>query len=251
MHARKSIVAQDWLDYAADRRPGPLRDRLIEANLQLVRFFASKLAAKHPLAEFDDLFAIGTLGLIDAVERFDPHRGVHFVTFAGPYIRGAMLDDYNQAAWGKRKARQQLNRLAIFAEALEQRLGRRPTDDELAAEVGMTSESLEALRRDGDPTRFASLSWPLESGDTIEDVLADPKAESPDARLDRADTFHALTAGLTHRERLIVHRIHYADDTLEPIAAEFGISVSRVHQIHRAALDWLRSELSRERGVAS
>jgi len=138
-----------WRNYRQTRDPA-VRDALIEKHLVLVKYAAARIAGRLP-AHFrlDDLYSAGLVGFLGAVEDYDPERNVEFAAYAAPRIRGAILDDLRRLDCVPRRVRR-LSREATRALAtLTNRLGRQPTDEEIAAEMGIELAAYERLLNEG------------------------------------------------------------------------------------------------------
>ena len=132
-----------WQDYRKSRDQH-LRDRLILTYAPLVKFVAGRVGASLPShVDEQDLVSYGLLGLIGAIERFDPGREIKFETFAMARIRGAIIDELRSLDWVPRSVRTRARQIERAIAALEKELHRAPTDDEIAAKLGVTKQELE------------------------------------------------------------------------------------------------------------
>src|SRR3984957_10659689 len=132
-----------WLDYQRTRDNG-VRDRLILTYAPLVRYVGGRLGSGLP-AHIDegDLVSYGLLGLIGAIERYDPDRDIKFETYAIARIRGAIIDELRALDWVPRSVRSRARQIERAIGELEAKLGRAPTDEEIAAKVGVTVDELD------------------------------------------------------------------------------------------------------------
>src|SRR6266567_9625162 len=136
-----SITLDDiWTEYITTRR-SELRDELITAHAPFVRFVVGRMGIPPTtMLDFEDLMGYGMIGLINAVDRFDPERGVRFEAFATPRIRGAVIDQLRQLNWLPRAAVARVRQVECTLAELEQRLGRPATEEEAAGAMGVSSE---------------------------------------------------------------------------------------------------------------
>ena len=243
-----------WSRYRRRGRDTAARDALAERYLPLVKRHALKLAAGLATSvEVDELVAAGNLGLLDAIASFDPARGTRFETFAPLRIRGAMLDALREADHVSRLGRSRHKALELAAQHLAHRLGRQPTDDELAEALRTDAVSLAAWRAPA----LHSLERLVFDDDTEDATRPVPfAAQLTDQRSHpghpRREALYELVRGLAQIDRLIV-LLYYADgQTMSQIGRSLGISESRVSQRHSALIAQLRSRIgSRGEGIGT
>ncbi len=260
--ARRTTLPQEeptelWREYKRDGGEA-LKNRLIEHYLPVVRYTAERVAAKLPQnVELDDLMSAGVFGLMDAIDGFDLERGVKFKTYCSQRIRGAILDELRAFDWVPRLVRTKAGQLEEGYRTLEAALGRRPTDIELAARLGMTLGQLDLFVRDASAVSVVSLTERWQEQDhekalrTI-DLLEDRRAASPIDDLQRKDVMEVLTKELTLKERLIVLLYYFEELTMREIGLSLDLSESRVCQLHTRIMARLRAKLgARERELKS
>ena len=142
--ARAEGIEQLWQDYKADSFNETLRNQLVEQYFSIVKYNAQRVWARLPDGvEIDDLISAGVFGLIEAIKAFDLSRGVKFETYSVPRIRGAMLDELRATDWVPRLVRSKATKLAEATKQLDIKLGRKPTDKELAEHLGLAVQELD------------------------------------------------------------------------------------------------------------
>ncbi len=252
----KAIELQDlWRRYkvSGDERA---RERLVVAYAPLVKYVAGRMASGLPAhVEEADLISYGLGGLISAIERFDPTRDIKFETYAIARIRGAIIDELRTLDWVPRSVRARARQFERVNMKLEARLHRAPSDEEMAAELGLTvGEFQDALLEISNSTIVAlDELWSVadSSGDQVSllDTLADRAADDPQALVDKSelrDRVAEAIAALPDREKLVIALYYYENLTLREIGEVIGVTESRVSQLHTKAMLRLRSKLAGE-----
>jgi len=241
-----------WLEY---RRTGSkeLRDRLIVMYSPLVKYVAGRLGSGLPAhVDEGDLVSYGLLGLIGAIERYDPERDIKFETYAISRIRGSIIDELRALDWVPRSVRSRAREIERAIGALEAKLGRAPTDDEIAGKVGISVEELEDSLADIARSSIAALDelW-LVSGEgdqvSLLDTLEDPESVRPAEALDETELREILgdaIARLPEREKLVITLYYYEELTLREIGEVLGVTESRVSQLHTKAILRLKARLA-------
>lgn len=249
--APRSDAEHLWRAYKHVRDSAARQD-LILRYAHLVKYVAGRVAiALPPSVEFDDLLSYGTLGLMDAIEKFDPARGVKFETYALSRIRGAMIDGLRAMDWVPRSVRQKARDVETAMRRLERELGRSASDQEVAAALGMSLAQFGDLLAEVAGTTLTSLDelWrpdedadELPLRDRIEDGrVIDPQAAYEDREL-REELGRAIN-GLSDRERLVIALYYYEGLTLKEIGRVLEVTEARVCQIHSKAILRLRARL--------
>ncbi len=244
-----------WTRY---RRDGDLRarDQLLERHLGLVHRAAREVVRHAPASlELDDLVGAGTVGLVQALEAFDPGRGFAFSTFAMPRIRGAILDEVRGWDWVPRSVRERNRRIKKAADGLRRMLGREPEPAEVAAALGIDVETYQRQAADlRDPVLVAFDPGPDEAGEGggLAEVLPDESAPDQTAVLERSETMEGLAeafASLSERDRLVLTLSYYERLTLQEIGEVLHVTESRVSQIrtraHKRLLERMEPPLDR------
>ncbi len=251
--ANAEEIQQVWIEYKQDLTRQDLRNRLIERYLPLVRYNGERIWQRLPDGvELDDLISAGVFGLMDAIDAFDMERGVKFETYCVPRIRGAMLDELRCMDWVPRLVRSKASKLNAAMRKLENRLGRAPTEVELAAQLEITVPELEKMVNDANAVNLISLNKKWYETDSYKDVreidiLEDKKGEDPTRRIQKNDLMRLVTKGLNRNERLIIILYYYEELTMKEIGATLDLSESRVSQMHSSIVARLQQQLGRRR----
>ncbi len=246
-------VEQLWIEFKRDPDNQDLRNRLVEIYLPLVKYNGERIWSRLPEGvELDDLISAGVFGLMDAIDAFDLSRGVKFETYCVPRIRGAMLDELRTMDWVPRLVRSKASKLNEAVKSLEARLGRQPTENELAAELSISVPELEKMMLDANAVNLISLNKKWYETDSYKDVreidiLEDKKGEDPTRRIQKNDLMRLVTKGLNRNERLIIILYYYEELTMKEIGATLDLSESRVSQMHSSIVQRLQNQLGRRR----
>jgi RNA polymerase sigma factor for flagellar operon FliA len=229
------------------------KDKLLLEYAPLVKYIAQRIAINLPASvDRDDLVSSGILGLVKAVETFEPERGFKFETYAGHKIRGAILDDLRAMDWVPRSVRQKARDLQRVYAKLENELGRMPYDDEVCKELNISIKEFEDILSEVTPATIVSLEEAMPDRETdskelrIIDTIEDPGSENPLKELgfnEVKDILKEAIAGLPEKEKLVIALYHYEELTLKEIGVVLDISESRVSQIHSKVILKLRSKL--------
>jgi RNA polymerase sigma factor for flagellar operon FliA len=243
-------IDQWWKAYRKTK-DAESRNRLVEHYLPIVKYTADRLYAKLPdEVDLDDLISTGIFGMMDAIEAFDPKRGVKFETYCAPRVRGAMLDELRSMDWVPRLVRSRGHKLNEAMRNLEAQLGRKPEDGELAKKLRMPMREFRKLQRDAHATGLVSLSRKWFETDSRKDVreidvLEDRRSDDPVRVAQRRDIKELVTRGLSRAERLIVILYYFEEMTMKEIGETLDLSESRVSQMHSAILGRLRHQLDK------
>jgi RNA polymerase sigma factor FliA len=222
---------------------------LIKQYSPLVRRLAHQMIAKLPAnVEVNDLIQVGLIGLSDALSRFDAEQGVQFETFATQRIRGAMLDELRGGDWMSRGTRRQQREIEVAVHKVEQRLGRAPREDEIAAEMGLPLAEYQDLLSKVRGTQLVYLEdMSGDDGDNdyldrhVADENSNPVAQLEDHRMREA--LVAAIKNLPEREQFVMSMYYEQDMNLKEIAAVLKVTESRVCQLHSQSIARLRVKL--------
>lgn len=219
------------------------RRELLGRYLGLVHHAAREMAPRvRDAVSLDELVSAGSLGLLQAMGGFDIDRGLAFSTFAMRRIRGAILDELRARDPLSRADRAHVRRLDSAVAALEQRIGRAPTPDEVAQHLGVDHETLHRWRERTAHAGPVSLeSEP--NGRRLSDQIGDDGDDEVHGAVELAERRSAIRDainGLPSRERLVVSRSYFEEKPLREIARELGVTESRVCQLRAQALARLR-----------
>src|SRR5579883_1887652 len=246
-----------WMRFAATRDPA-LRDELITRYAPLVRFVVGRLGIPPScLLDTDDLLSCGTIGLINAIDRYDPARGSRFESFATTRIRGAVIDHLRSLNWLPRTAMARVRQIEYAIANLEQRLGRPPREEEIAAEARVSPSRYRQMLQEAG-TLVLSLDAPLgslsqEEGLTsLADLLEDERSPEPDEQVETQEMLALLRValeGLPERERMLLALYYREELTMKEISKIMNISESRVCQLHIQAILRLRNALHIQQDV--
>jgi RNA polymerase sigma factor FliA len=226
------------------------REEIVHKYLHLVKYVAGRISVNlPPNVEINDLINDGILGLIDAIEKYDDTRGVKFETYAITRINGAILDALRSLDWVPRAVRQRARELERAYQELELQLGRVPTEEEVAAHMGISVRELNHLVQRVRGTAVLSLEefLPNEKGyeiplvDTLKDEESDVTSEVEQHEV-RAELVAAVDS-LSAQERTVIRLYYFEGQTLKEIKGALGVSESRVSQIHAQAVIHLRQKL--------
>jgi RNA polymerase sigma factor for flagellar operon FliA len=241
-----------WLEFRRTNDKA-LRDRLILTYAPLVKYVAGRLGSGLPAhVDEGDLVSYGLLGLIGAIERYDPARDIKFETYAISRIKGAIIDELRALDWVPRSVRSRAREIERAIAELEAKLGTAPTDEQIAAKIGISVDELEESLTDISRSSIAALDelWSVSGeGDQVSllDTIEDTQGTRPQEALDEVEMREALAdaiARLPEREKLVVTLYYYEELTLREIGEVLGVTESRVSQLHTKAILRLKARLS-------
>jgi RNA polymerase sigma factor FliA len=232
------------------------REQLVLAYSPLVKFVAGRMSSGLPAhIEEADLISYGLLGLIGAIERFDPKREIKFETFAVSRIKGSIIDELRSLDWVPRSVRAKAREIESTQTKLEHELGRVPTDKEVADALEMSVQDFQDSLLQISNSTVVALDelWTVSdsSGDQVSllDTMKDPNAVDPARELgvsELKDRLANAISRLPEREKLVIALYYYENLTLREIGEVLGVTESRVSQLHTKAVLRLKSRLQTE-----
>lgn len=238
--------------------PAPLsveQEQMLLEHLPIVRYIARSIHERLPQhVELEELIGAGTLGLVDAVRRFNPGKSVQFRSYAQFRVRGAILDSLRSLDWSPRELRRKGRMLAEASRSLQARLGRPPQETELANALELTLGELQSLTGRLKGLEIASLHAERgeDSGEEELAFLPAKESENPLFQCLESEARRRLVSAidaLPERDRLVMTLYYFEEMTMREIGQVLGVVESRVSQIHHSALHRLRTSLGDLRGV--
>jgi RNA polymerase sigma factor for flagellar operon FliA len=233
----------EWLDNEE-------RDRVLLEQLPQVRYLARRIHERLPRhVPLEDLVHAGVIGLIDALNKFDSSKHVQFGSYAKFRIRGAILDSLREMDWGPRELRRKARRVEEAHRKLSLELSRAPTENEVAAELGMALKDFQHLLGELDSLEVGSLRiespWDGKEEDLC-DYLPNAPEDTPFFRCLHSEMKQLLTrviGELPEKEQQVLALYYFEELTMKEVGAVIGIGESRVSQIHSLAVVRLRARL--------
>jgi RNA polymerase sigma factor FliA len=249
-------IPRIWFDFVRTRDKG-LRDQLIVRYTPLVSSIARRLGAGLPShIDIADLISFGLIGLIEAIDRFDPLKGAKFETYGTIRIRGAIIDELRKQDWAPRAIRERAREIETAKSQLHVKLGRIPTQAEVAEVLEVPVEELAHDLKEISRSSIAFLdqTWSNDEGDegSLLDTVENKASDSPTEAFDEVRIRAALVEGidlLNNREKLVAAMIYYEEMPLREVADLLEVSQGRVSQIHSQLLEKLKARLSVEEGL--
>ena len=251
-HTGESMMSK--AAHSINRRSPPKesgREQLIKEFAHVIRAIAHRLAFRLPAyLDAEDLISVGTIGLMDAMDKYDPDREAKFKTYAEFRIRGAMLDEIRSMDWIPRSVHERIGLLQKTHVELMHRLGRPPLDDEVAAELKMSPDELDDFILRARGAVVVSLDdlnlHDLDRSKVIT-MLADTQSPDPLAALvneRERESIGGAIQNLPEKERLVLTLYYFEELTMKEIGGLLKVTESRVCQIHAQAIIHLKAQLS-------
>jgi RNA polymerase sigma factor for flagellar operon FliA len=226
------------------------RNEVIMRELPQVHYIASRMLDRLPQqVELCDLVNAGVIGLLDAYRAYDPTKNAQFSTFAKFRIRGAILDSLRALDWGSRGIRRKAREIAEATARLEGSLGRTPSKDEIAKALGITLSALNDVQNELSSLYVVGQeAVPSVDGGVAHDLIESAPStwDNPFEMYKKAEEKARLVKAvseLSEREQLILSLYYVEELTMKEVAQVVSLAISRVSQIHRAALQKLKSRL--------
>lgn len=237
-----------WEEYSKSNTP-ELREKIIIEYAGLVKIVAGKLSIYlgHNV-EYEDLVSYGTFGLIDAIDKFDYEKGVKFETYASLRIRGAILDQVRRMDWLPRTVRQRQKQIDAAYQKIESESGRMATDEEVAAELEISTDELLKWQNQTKASGVVSLDEYLEQGNENGIVSNGDSSDyaQPEKQMEQKAMKELLLQSLealTEKEKKVILLYYYEELTLKEISEVLEVSESRISQLHTKAIQRLRLKL--------
>jgi RNA polymerase sigma factor FliA len=232
------------------------KDRLVVEYAPLIKFIAQKIAVRLPSnIELDDLISSGVIGLMDAIDKYDPTRDNKFKTYAEFRVRGAILDELRAQDWVPRSIRDKAKLLDKTMVSLEAELGRVPTDEEVAKTLDVNIDEFHELLNQVRPVSLLSIdeSQTFSNVDkkSILNILEGCRLSNPFNQLNVKSVKDIVTQAieeLPERQRLVLSLYYYEDLNLKEIGRVLRVTESRVSQLHAQAVSRLRNKLTQVLG---
>ena len=244
-----------WAEYKQTRSI-ELRNVIVSKYAPLAKYVAGRLSiGMPPSVDFGDLVNCGIVGLMDAVEKFDPDKNVKFKTYAITRIRGAIIDELRTLDWVPRSVRQKAREIEDAVRITEEKLGRSATDDEVAACLKISTREYQEAVYKVSCTSILSLNdlWNNNDGDdkiSLMDSLEAPSGMNPDVIVEKEEMSRIIAESikeLPEKEQKVLVLYYYEELTLKEIGRVLDVTESRVSQLHTKAIIRLRARLTNPR----
>ena len=227
------------------------RERLILEHLPQVRLIARRIQERLPEnISLEDLVSTGVLGLISAIDNFDPAHNVKLKTYAEYKIRGAILDSLRGLDWAPRQKRRKAKQIEAAITAVEQKLQRAPTEEETAAQLGISMEEYHQWLVETRGLNVASLEYAgNDQGKDMLHYIPDDREDLPSTLLEKSELERLLAEGINGIpliERTVLSLYYHEELTLREIAQVVNLHESRISQLKSQAILRLRSQLSQQ-----
>lgn len=227
------------------------REEMILKYIPYVKYIASRLiSGKPPGIETEDLISFGIIGLIDAIEKFDPSKGIKFETYATVRIRGSIIDELRKISWIPKSAFSKLSMLNNIRGQLESELNREPSDEELAKAMNLSPQEVHQIQTYVNYVSLVSLDEVFFKSDEeelqLKNIIEDSNSPQPDKILEESEKSSMLNKALqmlSEKDKIILNLYYYEKLTLKEIGKVLEVSESRVSQLHSRAIIRLREKL--------
>jgi RNA polymerase sigma factor for flagellar operon FliA len=229
------------------------RNRLILNYSPLVKYVAGRMGSNFPShVDEADLVSYGLLGLIGAIERFDPSRNIKFETYAIARIKGSILDELRSLDWVPRSVRSIARQIERSSASLENKLHRAPTDKEIAKDLKISNDEFQTALTKISSSSIVALEelWTISSSGTetvaLIDTIEDSRSKDPAKEVDITEIKERLAqaiANLPEREKIVIALYYYEGLTLREIGEVLDVTESRVSQLHTKAVLRLKGRL--------
>lgn len=228
------------------------KEQIIEQYIPLVKYIASRImVGRNTYIEYEDLVSYGLIGLMDAMSKFDPEKGIKFSSYASIRIKGAMIDEIRKARPISKGAMDKLARYNESVERLQTTLLREPTVDEIAVDINTSISEVMEIEGYINFMSVVSLESMLFSEDdefTVMGVIEDKNSPSPHDSFEEKERVEILASSierLKEKDRIVLNLYYYEGLTLKEIGQVLNVSESRVCQLHSRAIKNLRAEMQK------
>ncbi|MBM7586857.1 RNA polymerase sigma factor for flagellar operon FliA [Bacillus pakistanensis] len=249
MSQSSTVDEQQYWKLWTKSRDSHAGDMLVKRYLPLVSYHVQRIAVSLPKnVSRDDLKSLGLMGLLDALQKFDPTRDLKFDTYASFRVRGAIIDGLRKEDWLPRSTRERAKKIEAKIEQLEQRLLRHVTSEEIAVELNLTSEDVCQTMNEHFFANVLSIDEHLQDEENDHSfTIRDDKQILPEERLLKVEALNDLERvieKLSEKEQLVLSLFYHEELTLTEIGEVMSLSTSRISQIHSKAIFKLRNFLS-------
>lgn len=236
-----------WLEYARTNS-SDIREKIILEYAPLVKIVAGRLSIYlGNNVEYDDLVGYGIFGLIDAIDKFDYSKGIKFETYASLRVRGSILDQIRKMDWIPRSLRQKQKKIDQAISKIETETGKPATDEEIAIEIGITTDELLNWQGQAKVTNIVSLDEFVETtGEKGIQPVKNKTFDTPEEVVEQNELKEILQKSLenlTDKEKKVVLLYYYEELTLKEISNILEVSESRISQLHTKALQKMKQIL--------
>lgn len=246
--AEQAAVSDIWDRYMIDRS-SELKNDLLMYYIPLVKTTVLRMMPTYYAHnDYDDLISCGVMGLMSAIDRFDPSREIKFESFATKRIKGSILDHMRRQDWAPSSYRRKINRITEAYRDLEALLARSPSEQEVAQKLGMPVSDLQKVLETTHTFNIMYFEDIISESSSIDELSLSDEA-SPSDQVEQKEliaTLGRLIDSLSEKERTVVSLYYYEELTLKEIAQVLGVSESRVSQIHSKILIKLKGKLQKE-----
>ena len=244
-----SDIAEVWSEYKATGDPY-LQEELVLHYQGLVFKLAHKIVRKLKQGtEVEDLISDGMVGLVKAIDAFEPERGFKFSTYATPVVRGSILNGLRRLDWVPERQKTKARNFHKAVEKLKQVTGRQPTEEDIAEELEISAKEVYEIIADMSNMYLLSLDTPLGTEDSdasMGDLVEDKNFVAPDQEAEFAverDALRGAIQKLNDRDREIIESHYFSGETFESISQRLGVSKQRISQLHLRAVREMRKKL--------
>ena len=245
-------IEKVWSNYIK-YRDADSKEKLIINYSHIIRYIAGRMGIQSGnLVDIDDLTSYGIFGLIDAIEKFIPDKGVKFETYASLRIRGAIIDGLRSLDWVPRVLRQKSKNIENVFEELSVQLGREPDNKEIANKIGIDESQVEDEIKRSSVISLISFDEYLDQNHESSFQNSNSNEELPESEYDKKELKELLIKtldGLSEKERMVVSLYYFEELTLKEISKALNLTESRISQIHTKALLKLKTKLGKYKSI--